>query len=37
MSDAAIPSGPKPQTFSYGRLGVYAVLALASLFFLTPL
>ena len=30
-------SGPKPQTFSSGRLGVYAVLAVASLFFLTPL
>src|SRR5208337_4410987 len=31
------PFGPKPQGFSYGRLGVYAVLVLASLFFLTPL
>ena len=28
MSDATVPSGPKPQTFSYGRLGVYAVLAI---------
>ena len=37
MSVATVPSGPKPQTFSYGRLGVYAVLAIASLFFLTPL
>ena len=37
MRDATVPSGPKPQTFSYGRLGVYAVLGLASLFFLTPL
>ena len=37
MSDATVPSGPKPQTFSSGRLGVYVVLAVASLFFLTPL
>ena len=37
MSAATVPSGPKPQTFSSGRLGVYVVLAVASLFFLTPL
>ncbi len=37
MNDAAVPQSPRPKTFDAGRLGVYAVLILASLFFLTPL
>jgi len=37
MSAAVIPSGPKPQPFSVGRLGVYAFLVIAAAFFLIPL
>jgi glucose/mannose transport system permease protein len=37
VSDAAVPQGPRPKAFDAGRLGVYAVLIVASLFFLTPL
>jgi glucose/mannose transport system permease protein len=37
MSAVVVPQGPKPKTFSAARLGVYAFLALASLFFLVPL
>ena len=37
MSQARVPQGPRPKSFNLARLGVYAVLVLASLFFLTPL
>jgi glucose/mannose transport system permease protein len=37
MSDAVIPSGPKPHPFSIGRLGVYAFLVISAGFFLIPL
>jgi len=37
MSAAVVPSGPKPQPFSVGRLGVYAFLVVSAAFFLIPL
>jgi len=37
MSAGVVPSGPKPQPFSVGRLGVYAFLVIAAAFFLIPL
>jgi glucose/mannose transport system permease protein len=37
MSAVAEPSGPRPREFSWARVGVYAVLAAASAFFLVPL
>ena len=37
MSALAQPSGPRPRQFSAARAGVYAVLVIASLFFLVPL
>ena len=37
MSAAAEPNGPRPRHFSWARVGVYAVLVIASAFFLVPL
>ncbi len=37
MSAAAVPQGPRPPSFSLGRLGVYAVLVVAAACFLVPL
>ena len=34
---AADPEGPRPKIFSAGRLGIYAFLVVAALFFLVPL
>jgi glucose/mannose transport system permease protein len=34
---AVVPSGPRPRVFSWGRVGVYAVLVIAAAFFLVPL
>jgi glucose/mannose transport system permease protein len=37
MSGQVVPSGPRPQPFSIGRVGVYAFLVLSAAFFLIPL
>jgi glucose/mannose transport system permease protein len=37
MNAAVIASGPKPQQFGVGRLGVYAFLVISAAFFLIPL
>ena len=36
-SFAGQPSGPKPKRVSAGRVGLYAFLIIAALFFLVPL
>jgi glucose/mannose transport system permease protein len=37
MSGLVVPSGPRPQPFSIGRVGVYACLVLSAAFFLIPM
>ncbi len=36
-SFAGQPNGPKPKSLSWGRIGLYAFLVIAALFFLVPL
>jgi glucose/mannose transport system permease protein len=37
MATAAIPAGRRPRNLTWGRIGVYAFLIGAALFFLLPL